>query len=157
MKNRTSLDTDLLSMNISWSYEDLELLENNYDFAISLVFTMVRTITLILGIIVHRAFYKLMKRLPGRAINQIIYPYMVIHLRSLAAAHSQIEHYFFSYLLTCEVYLIEVMEILAHMLQYIIFLSLKAIKVSSDFILNYLRKVVGGATIQKYQKQMLKP
>ena len=49
------------------------------------------------------------------------------------------------------------MEILAHMLQYIIFLSLKAIKVSSDFILNYLRKVVGGATIQKYQKQMLKP
>ena len=85
MKNRTSLGTDLLSMNISWSYEDLGLLENNYDFAISLVFTMVRTITLILGIIVHRAFYKLMKRLPGRAINQIIYPYMVIHLRSLAA------------------------------------------------------------------------
>ena len=78
MKNRTSLGTDLLSMNISWSYEDLGLLENNYDFAISLVFTMVRTITLILGIIVHRAFYKLMKRLPGRAINQIIYPYMVI-------------------------------------------------------------------------------
>ena len=71
--------------------------------------------------------------------------------------HSRIEHYFFSYLLTCEVYLIEVMEILAHMLQYIIFLSLKAIKVSSDFILNYLRKVVGGATIQKYQNIMDTP
>ena len=40
--------------------------------------------------------------------------------------------------------------------QYV-FLSLKAIKVSSDFILNYLKKVVGGATTQKYQKQMLKP
>ena len=79
MKNRTSLPTDIVSMNISWSYEDLELLENNYDFTISLVFTMVRSITLILGIIVHRAFYKLMKRLPGRAINQIIYPYMVIY------------------------------------------------------------------------------
>ena len=38
-----------------------------------------------------------------------------------------------------------------------IFLRLKAIKVSSDFILNYLKKVVGGATTQKYQKQMLKP
>ena len=38
-----------------------------------------------------------------------------------------------------------------------IFLSLKAIKVSSDFILNYLKKVVEGATTQKYQKQMLKP
>ena len=55
------------------------------------------------------------------------------------------------------VYLIEVLEIMAQMLQYITFLSLKAIKVSSDFILNYLKKVVGGATAQKYQKQMLKP
>ena len=52
------------------------------------------------------------------------------------------EHYFFSYLLTCEVYLMEVLEIMAQMLQY---------------ILNYLKKVVGGATTQKYQKQMLKP
>ena len=74
-----------------------------------------------------------------------------------AFAHSQMEHYFFSYLLTCEVYLIKVLEIMAQMLQYITFLSLKAIKVSSDFILNYLKKVVGGATAQKYQKQMLKP
>ena len=72
-------------------------------------------------------------------------------------AHSQMEHYFFSYLLTCEVYLIKVLEIMAQILQYITFLSLKAIKVSSDFILNYLKKVVGGATTQKYQKQMLKP
>ena len=55
------------------------------------------------------------------------------------------------------VYLIEVLEIMAQMLQYIIFLSLKAIKVSSDFILNYLKKVAGGATTHMYQKQMLKP
>ena len=64
---------------------------------------------------------------------------------------------FFSYFLTCEVYLIEVLEIMAQMRQYIIFLSLKPIKVSSDFILNYLKKVVGGATTQKYQKQTQKP
>ena len=57
------------------------------------------------------------------------------------------EHYFFSYLLTCEVYLIEVLEIMAQMLQYITFLSLKSIEVSSDFILNYLKK----ATTQKNQ------
>ena len=62
------------------------------------------------------------------------------------------EHYFFSYLLSCEV-----LEIMAQMLQHINFLSLKAIKVSSDFICNCLKKVVGGATTQKYQKQMLKP
>ena len=51
----------------------------------------------------------------------------------------------------------EVLEIMAQMLQYITFLSLKSIEVSSDIILNYLKKVVGGATTQKYQKQMLKP
>ena len=74
-----------------------------------------------------------------------------------SGTHSRMEHYFFSYLLNCEVYLIKVLEIMAQMLQYITFLSLKAIKVSSNFILNYLKKVVGGATAQKYQKQMLKP
>jgi hypothetical protein len=31
------------------------------------------------------------------------------------------EHYFFSYLLTCEVYLIKVLEIMAQILQYITF------------------------------------
>ena len=36
-------------------------------------------------------------------------------------SHSRMEHYFFSYLLTCEVYLIEVLEIMAQMLQYITF------------------------------------
>jgi hypothetical protein len=46
---------------------------------------------------------------------------------------------------------------MAQMLQYIIFLSLKAIKESSDVIFNYLKKVVGGTTTQKCQKQMLKP
>ena len=76
---------------------------------------------------------------------------------AFSVAHSQIEHYFFSYLLTCEVYLIKVIEISAQMLQYITFLSLKSIEVSSDSILNYLKKVVGGATTQKYQKQILKP
>ena len=44
----------------------------------------------------------------------------------------------------------EVLEIMAQMLQYITFLSLKSIKVTSDFILNQLKKVVGGATTQKY-------
>ena len=67
-------------MNISRFNEDLEPLENKFDFITSLVFTAVRLFTLILGIIVHRAFYKLMKRLPGRSINQIIYPYMVIFI-----------------------------------------------------------------------------
>ena len=45
------------------------------------------------------------------------------------------------------------LEIMAQMQQYIIFLSLKPIKVSSYFILNYLKKL----SSQKYQKQTLKP
>lgn len=79
MENRRALNSDLLAMNISWLDGDLKALENRFDFMISIVFTVVRLITLIFGIIVHRSFYKLMKRLPGRSINQIIYPYMVIY------------------------------------------------------------------------------
>ena len=60
------------------------------------------------------------------------------------------EHYFFSYLLTWELDLIEILEIMAQMWQYVIFLSLKPTQVSSDFILYYLKKVVGGSTTQKY-------
>ena len=51
-------------------------------------------------------------------------------------SHSQMEHYFFSYLLTWEVDLIEILEIMPQMWQYVIFLSLKPTKVTSDFILN---------------------
>ena len=49
--------------------------------------------------------------------------------------HSQMEHYFFSCLLTWEVDLIEILEIMAQMWQYVIFSSLKPTKVTSDFIL----------------------
>ena len=45
------------------------------------------------------------------------------------------EHYFFSYLLTWEVDLIEILEIMDQMWQYVIFLCLKPTKVTSDFIL----------------------
>ena len=64
-------------MNVSWLPGDLEIYENDSDPLESGIFTMARIITLIMAIIVHRAFYKLMKRLPGRAVNTIIYPNMV--------------------------------------------------------------------------------
>ena len=51
-------------------------------------------------------------------------------------SHSRMGHYFFSYLLTWEVDLIEILEIMPQMWQYVIFLSLKPTKVTSDFILN---------------------
>ena len=71
------IQSDLLAMNVTWFIEDLELYDGQYGFYESICFTVARLVTLIMAIIVHRAFYKLMKRLPGRAVNQIIYPYMV--------------------------------------------------------------------------------
>ena len=50
--------------------------------------------------------------------------------------HSRMGHYLFSYLLIWEVDLIEILEIMPQMWQYVIFLSLKPTKVTSDFILN---------------------
>ena len=70
-------------MNVSWLPGDLEIYENDSDLLESWIFTMARIITLIMAIIVHRAFYKLMKRLPGRAVNEIIYPNMVRYVHSI--------------------------------------------------------------------------
>ena len=74
------IQSDLLAINVSWFLEDLEPYENPLGFFESFSFTAARLTTFIMAIIVHRAFYKLMKRLPGRAVNQIIYPYMVRYL-----------------------------------------------------------------------------
>ena len=60
--------------------------------------------------------------------------------------HSQIEHYFFSYLLTCKLDIFEVLDIMAQMWHYINFFSYKPTKGTSYFILNYLKKVIGGTT-----------
>ena len=38
----------------------------------------------------------------------------------------------------------------------IFFLSLRHTKMTSDFILSYFKKVIGGATTQKYQRQIQK-
>ena len=46
---------------------------------------------------------------------------------------------FFSHILTCEVNLIEFLEVMAQMGRYIIFLSLKPPKINSDFILKSLK------------------
>ena len=78
MVNKSLVQDDLLGRNVSWLPEDLELYENGQSgLLISLGFTVLRCFTFVMAVIVHRAFYKLMKRLPGRAVNQIIYPYMV--------------------------------------------------------------------------------
>ena len=76
-KDYKMVHKDVLAMNISWLPEDLELFENHSDHFVSWILTTARVITLLMAIIVHLAFYKLMKRLPGRAVNVMIYPNMV--------------------------------------------------------------------------------
>ena len=70
-------------MDVSWLPGDLEIYENDSDPLELWLFTIARIITLIMAIIVHRAFYKLMKRLPGRAVNEMIYPNMVRYVQSI--------------------------------------------------------------------------
>jgi hypothetical protein len=77
-------------------------------------------------------------------INEFLKTDLIRQADDYKYTHSQIGHYFFSYLLTCEVYLIEILEIMAQMWQYIYFLSLTPIKVSSEFVLNYLKKNCKG-------------
>ena len=77
MVDNSSFHVDLLDMNVSWFPEDLVRYDYQYGFIESFIFTLARLVIMIMAIIVHRAFYKFMKRLPGRAVNQIIYPFMV--------------------------------------------------------------------------------
>ena len=77
MTQNNTVHTDIISMNVSWLMEDLELFENQFNILESMVCTIAIFVTFVMAIIVHRAFYKLMKRLTGRYINQVIFPYMV--------------------------------------------------------------------------------
>ena len=74
---KDSKQTDLLDMNVTWSHKDLELYDNSFGIMEATIFSTVNTLILAMGIITQRTFYRMMKRLPGRAINQILYPHMV--------------------------------------------------------------------------------
>ena len=73
----------------------------------------------------------------GFHLYLLVFPfvYQFYSIIEALVTHSQMEHYFFSYLLTWEVDLIEILEIMAQMWPYVIFLSLNPTKVTSDFIL----------------------
>ena len=68
---------DLMAMNVTWSDEDLEFYVNRFGVVEATIFTIANTVMLAMGVIAQKTFYKMMKRLPGRAINQILYPHMV--------------------------------------------------------------------------------
>ena len=74
---KDSKQMDLMSMNVTWFLEDLEVFDNQVGIVEASISTVIKTITLAIAVIAQRAFYKMMKRLPGRAINSILYPHMV--------------------------------------------------------------------------------
>ena len=80
MSNKTFLHGDLLLMNVSWASGDLQLYDNQSGFGVSVVFSVINSLILLMAFIVHKAVYKLLARLPNRAINHIIYPSMVSNL-----------------------------------------------------------------------------
>ena len=69
-------------LDLSWSTHDLKLYDNQSNSVVASVFTVIAGFTLVLGAIVHRGIFKLLKRLPQRPINTIIYPTLVIFDRA---------------------------------------------------------------------------
>ena len=75
---KESKQTDLMAMNVTWSDEDLKLYKNGVKgVKEATIFTIAKVVIFAMAIVAHRTFYKMMKRLPGRAINQILYSHMV--------------------------------------------------------------------------------
>ena len=72
-----SKQTDLMGMDVTWSLEDLELYDHRIGVGEATIFTISKTIVLAMGMIAQKTFYKMMERLPGRVINQILYLHMV--------------------------------------------------------------------------------
>ena len=64
-------------LDLSWDLEDLKLYDNQSSPIAATIFTLIAGVTLVLGGIVHRAIFKLLKRIPDRPINSIIFPSLV--------------------------------------------------------------------------------
>ena len=88
MSNQTFLSDDL-----SWASGDLQIYDNQSGFVASIIFTIVNSVIVLMTFIVHKAVYKILAKLPDRAINRIIYPSMVsvkFKQGNLTCAHKNI-------------------------------------------------------------------
>ena len=72
-----SKQNDLMSMNVTWFNKDLEVFTNKVGIVDATILTMVEITVLGMAVIAQRTFYQMMKRLPDRVINQVLYPHMV--------------------------------------------------------------------------------
>ena len=74
---KDSKQIDLMDMNVTWFPKDLEVYDDQVGVVEATILTIVKIITLGMAVIAQRTFYRMMKRLPGRVINHILYPHMV--------------------------------------------------------------------------------
>ena len=65
------------NLDLSWDFEDLKLYDNQSSPIVATIFTLIAGVTLVLGGIVHRAIFKLLKRIPDRPINVMLFPTLV--------------------------------------------------------------------------------
>ena len=72
-----SKQIDIMSMNVTWFNRDLEVFTNKVIIVEATILTMVEITVLGMAVIAQRTFYQMMKRLPDRVINQVLYPHMV--------------------------------------------------------------------------------
>ena len=72
-----SKQIDLMSMNVTWFNKDLKVFTNKVGIVDATILTMVEITVLGMAVIAQRTFYQMMKRLPDRVINQVLYPHMV--------------------------------------------------------------------------------
>ena len=72
-----SKQIDIMSMNVTWFTKDLEVFTNKVGVVEATILTMVKIIVLGMAVIAQGTFYQMMKRLPEREINHILYPHMV--------------------------------------------------------------------------------
>ena len=92
--SKFSLKSDFLAMNVSWYPNKLELYTNQASVTMSTIFTTILILTFLMGVLVQKAIFKLLKRLPQRAINQMIYPYMVKTLSYIQTCLNFLKNYF---------------------------------------------------------------
>ena len=64
-------------LDLSWDSEDLEMFDNQSNTLFASIITITAAIILVFGGIVHRAIFKLLRRIPQRPINILIYPTLV--------------------------------------------------------------------------------
>ena len=64
-------------LDLFWDSDDLKMFDNQTNTLFASIITITATIILVLGGIVHRAIFKLLRRIPQRPINILIYPTLV--------------------------------------------------------------------------------